>query len=131
MYADGILQRKQKDVQKENDFYIQLLQKALPQELQNSYTEQKGEYKGIDVFGPGVYIVHFCICIASLYTENEGMYELLRPDATEAIFLALSWRRDDAVCMYAWDMLALCLTGRGLWQRGLGACLLIPRSYNA
>ncbi|XP_064613038.1 macoilin-like isoform X2 [Liolophura sinensis] len=33
--------RKQKDVQKENDFYIQLLQKALPQELQNSYTEQK------------------------------------------------------------------------------------------
>ena len=35
------LQRKQKDVQKENDFYINLLQQALPSE-QHTSEKQKG-----------------------------------------------------------------------------------------
>lgn len=36
-------QRKQKEVQKENEFYVNLIQQALPTELQNQYIEkQKG-----------------------------------------------------------------------------------------
>lgn len=38
-------QRKQKEVQKENEFYVNLIQQALPTELQNQYIEkQKGTY---------------------------------------------------------------------------------------
>lgn len=33
--------RKQKDVQKDNDFYLNLIQKALPTELQNQYIEKQ------------------------------------------------------------------------------------------
>ena len=39
-------QRKQKDVQKDNDFYVHLLQQALPPELQNAEKDkQKGLWK--------------------------------------------------------------------------------------
>lgn len=45
-------QRKQKEVQKENEFYVNLIQQALPTELQNQYIEkQKGNYLDI-----------FCLC---------------------------------------------------------------------
>lgn len=36
------IQRKQKDVQKDNEFYFQLIQQALPPELQN-VEKQKGK----------------------------------------------------------------------------------------
>ena len=37
------LQRKQKDVQKENGFYTQLLQQALPSDQQSNTEKQKGK----------------------------------------------------------------------------------------
>lgn len=44
-------QRKQKEVQKENEFYVNLIQQALPTELQNQYIEkQKGTYLDIFLF---------------------------------------------------------------------------------
>ena len=42
MLSDGLLQRKQKEIQKENEFYVQLLQKALPAEHQTA-EKQKGK----------------------------------------------------------------------------------------
>lgn len=43
-FIQNIFQRKQKEVQKENEFYVNLIQQALPTELQNQYIEkQKGK----------------------------------------------------------------------------------------
>ena len=46
-------QRKQKDVQKENDFYIQMLHQALPSDQQNT-DKQKGT---VSILGYSGYMV--------------------------------------------------------------------------
>lgn len=38
----SLLQRKQKEVERENEFHYQLIQQALPEELQKELEKQKG-----------------------------------------------------------------------------------------
>ena len=60
-FSISLLQRKQKDVQKENEFYIQLLQQALPPEQQHA-EKQKGM-----VFGILIQYQHFSTIHTEIY----------------------------------------------------------------